>query len=218
MIKRSGSVVRRALVAGIAGAVLAGAAVAQQAAPGGNRIVFDDFSDPRTGWTERSGGGLEVGYRDGTYQVIMTAPTPLQLIWSGIRFADGAISIDVANLEPSVPHPQGLFIRGIDPDNYYGFFVQSDNTFSVFRWEDGMYYSESVANSPLPEGLYSTEGPNALDIMAEGPGLRFFVNFQEIFSIRTTKWNDGDAGFLFGNLTFDQAGTVYDNWRVEILH
>lgn len=218
MFKRSGSAVRRVLAAGVACAVLAGAAAAQQAVPGGGRVIFDDFSDPRTGWSQHApGGGMEIGYRDGTYQVVMTAPTPLQLIGSGVRFAVGAISVDVANLAPSVPHPQGLFIRGVDPDNYYGFLVQSDGTFTIFRWEDGRYYGESPANSPLPEGLYATEGPNALDIMAEGPALRFFFNFQEIWFIPATRWNEGEAGLLVGNLTFETAGTVFDNWRMEIL-
>lgn len=215
MIERSRSVVRRVLIAGFAGAVLVGAALAQ---PAGHRIIFDDFSDPRTGWTEHAAnGGIELAYRDGTYQVIMTTPTPLQLVWSGIRFADGAISVDIADLAPSVPHPQGVFIRGIDTENYYGFVVQSDGTFNVFRWDNGTYYGESPTNSPLPPGLYSNDGPNALDVMAEGPALRFFVNFQEVFYIQTTRWNDGDAGLLFGNLTLDRAATVYDNWRVEIV-
>jgi len=217
MIERSGSAVRRVLVAGLAGAILAGAAFAQQPG-GGSRIIFDDFSDPSTGWSQHgANGGIEVGYRDGTYQVIMTTPTPLQLIWSGTRFADGAVSIDVADLAPSVPHPQGIFVRGQDPLNYYGFLVQSDGTFTAFRWENGTYYSESQANTPLPAGLYSSDGMNALDVMAQGQSIRFFVNFVEVFQMGNTKWIDGEAGLLFGNLTLDRAATVYDNWRIEIL-
>ncbi|MCW5716200.1 MAG: hypothetical protein KIS68_00060 [Bauldia sp.] len=218
MIERSGSAVRRVLVAGFAAAVAAGAALAQQPAPNGNRIVFDDFSDPNSGWTQHAAnGGITVGYQDGTYQVVMTTPTPLQLIWSGTRFADGAVSVDVADLAPSVTHPQGLFVRGQDPLNYYGFLVQSDGTFTAFRWESGTYYSESQANTPLPAGLYSSEGMNALDVMAQGQTLRFFVNFVEVFEVRNTKWIDGEAGLLFGNLTLDRAATVYDNFRVEIV-
>ncbi|MCC6735250.1 MAG: hypothetical protein IT534_03855 [Bauldia sp.] len=207
--------IRRVLATGLAGAVLAGVAAAQQIEP---RVVFDDFADPRSGWTEHAAnGGIEIAYRDGTYQVVMTTPTPLQVIGSGTRLADGAVSVDVANLEPSVPHPQGLFVRGQDSDNYYGFLVQSDGTFTVFRWENGMYYSESAANMQLPAGLYSTDGMNALDVMTEGQRIRFFVNFVEVFEVRNTKWIDGEAGLLFGNLSFDRAGTVYDNWRIQIL-
>ncbi|MGV8840772.1 MAG: hypothetical protein ACWA6X_10765 [Bauldia sp.] len=216
MTKRSASAIamRRTLAATLAGALLAGSASAQTEP----RVVFDDFSNPQTGWTQHASGGIELAYRDGTYQVVMTTPTPLRLVASGTRFADGAVSVDVANLEPSVPHPQGVFVRGVDADNYYGFLVQSDGTFTVFRWENGAYYEESGANVALPEGLYATDGPNALDVMAEGPALRFFVNFVEVFRIQTTKWNDGEAGLLFGNLTFDRAATVYDNWRVQIVH
>lgn len=214
---------RRVLVVGLACALLAGTAVAQDAptrtAAPGTRVIVDTFDDPATGWTQHaSNGGIAVAYRDGTYQVVMTTPTPLQMIESGVRFADGVVSVDLADLQPTGPHPQGLFVRAQDLDNYYGYLVQSNGTFTIFLWQNGMYFDVSGANAALPEGLYNPDGLNALDVITEGPILRFFLNYREIFSLPDAKWNDGAAGFLVGNLTFDPAGTVFDNWRVEIAH
>lgn len=221
MTKRAGSArsVRRVLLTGLACALLAGTAAGQPAATAPpTRVVFDDFSNPTTGWRQHApNGGIEMAYRDGTYQVLMTTPTPLQLIDSGVpRFANGVVSVDLANSAGSGAHPQGVFVRAQDVDNYYGFVVQSDGTYTIYRWEGGRYFGLTLPNERLPEGLYLADGLNAIDVIADGTILRFFLNYREVFSLPDAKWNDGTTGLIVGNLSFDPAGTVFDNWRVEI--
>lgn len=200
-------------------AIVATTAMAQAPTPAPaptTRIIMDEFSDPTTGWPVRTDGLLELSYYEGIYRFAMSGPSPLQLASTGLWFADGVISVDLAELPPSVPHPQGVFVRGQDANNYYGFLVQSDETFTVFRWENGMFFEISQPSARLPAGLYHADALNAVDVIMQGPIIRFFLNYTEVWSLNDAKWNDGIAGLLAANLTYSPAATQFDNWRVEI--
>jgi hypothetical protein len=179
-------------------------------------FVFDDFADPGTGWTVRSDGRTEMGYRDGTYRIAMAARSPVQLASAGQSVADGRVAIRLRDLSPSAPHPAGLFVRAQDAGNFHGFAVLSDGSFLAFHYVDGVFVQDSPEGALVPSGLYRRDGAeNDIAIEAGASRLVFLLNYVELFRIENALWTGGEAGLLAANPTDGPAGTAFDTWRID---
>lgn len=179
-------------------------------------VVTDTFDDPNTGWTNGRQGTVRVGYEAGEYWMTATTTSPIVLASNGFSFANGTISFEVRNAGESLAHGQGVFLRAQDPDNYYAFYITSDGTFEAFHVVAGEIVTDSPAAAPLPAGLYRTDAPNLIEIVATGPDIEYRLNGTSVFAVTDVAFAEGVAGFLFLNSFIHPAGSIFDNWRVEV--
>ena len=200
---------RRGAMMVAAGLMLAEPAFAQT-------ITTDTFDDPNTGWTNGVQEDVRVGYEGGEYWMTARTVSPIVLASNGFAFLNGTISVEVRNAGESLAHGQGVFLRAQDPDNYYAFYITSENTFEAFHVVAGEIVADSPAASPLPEGLYLTDAPNVIEVVAGATDLEYRVNGTTVFTATGALWSAGVAGLLFVNTYLQPAGSIFDNWRVEL--
>ncbi|MGD9738944.1 MAG: hypothetical protein AB7O56_04925 [Bauldia sp.] len=179
-------------------------------------VVTDTFDDPNTAWTNGFQGDVRVGYEAGEYWMTARSVSPIVLGSNGFAFANGTVSFEVRNAGESLAHGQGVFLRAQDPDNYYAFYITSDSTFEAFHVVAGEIVPDSPPVSVLPAGLYRTDAPNVIEAVANGAEIEFRVNGTSVFTTTGVTWPEGVTGFLFVNTYIQPAGSIFDNWRVEV--
>lgn len=179
-------------------------------------IITDDFADRTTGWTRRDLDGVQIDYLNGGYAIVAPGNSPFVLASTGYAFANGTLSVDVANLPGATEHNQGVFLRAQDADNFYAFAIASDWTWSFFRVADGLVVTAESQGGYLPGGVYLTYAPNRISAAANGGEIQFSVNGTLIYTLTDAIWTEGVAGLLVHNPRATATGSIFDNWRVEV--
>jgi hypothetical protein len=180
--------------------------------------LFDDFSDPASGWEigEYSIGG--VGYDTGEY--FIRCDNNDGYIW-GQRFEwFGDVTIELTTRQASGPDNDntgyGVMCRvNYDPDvgglNGYAFLVAGDGFYKVARYVEGDSYDlvEWTESVSVRQG----SGSNNLRVICSGDQLTFYVNgvllaetWDETFpsgdvALFGTTYEPGVAEFRFDNFS-----------------
>jgi DNA-directed RNA polymerase subunit RPC12/RpoP len=172
-------------------------------------LLFDDFGDPTSGWSEEADAESSQGYRDGTY-FINVSTTDLA-VWStaGHTFDDFTLQVDARQMAGDQANEYGVLFRYVDNVNFYSFDVTGDGTFALFKlenkeWSTLVNWQESAYLNPLGE-------LNHLQVACRGNRITLYANDQELISVTDDSFSRGDVGLFAG--TFNEPGVeaVFDN-------
>ncbi|MFZ5915959.1 MAG: hypothetical protein ACOYZ7_03410, partial [Chloroflexota bacterium] len=176
-------------------------------------LLFDDFSDPNSGWSESQDTDSSQGYRDGEYYINVIRDN--LAVWStaGYNLDDFTLQVRTLQLTGDATNEYGVIFRYTDSSNFYSFDVSGDGSFALFKLENQEWVAlVSWRKSPY---VYSAGEPNLLKVVCQGERIIVYANDHELASVTDSTFTQGDVGLFAG--TFDQPPTeaVFDDlWAV----
>jgi hypothetical protein len=180
-----------------------------------NLLLFDDFSDPESGWDRVDETDYYTDYYNGSYRIIVY--TDMSDSWanpSGQSYGD--VSIEVAATKNGGPDDNdfGIICRYQDVDNFYYGLISSDGFYGIMKVVDAS--SEQLGNSELQSSDLINQGTatNQIRFVCAGDMLSLYVNGQLIDEQVDSAFTQGNVGLLAG--TYDIPGTdiLFDNFTV----
>lgn len=187
-------------------------------ASGGFRIVepllFDDFSDPTSGWPEGVDDNSAQGYRDGTYFVSVSATELAVWSTSGYSFSNFTLQVDAQQTAGNEANEYGVLFRYVDVGNFYSFDITGDGTFALFKleneeWSTLVDWRESAYINPIGE-------VNHLKVACQGNRITLYVNDRKLTSATDDSFAQGDVGLFAGTFDVPEVEAVFDNlWVME---
>jgi len=177
-------------------------------------LLFDDFSDPTSGWDEGVDEESTRGYRDGTYFINVSATDWMRWEVWGDNFDDFALQVDAQQIAGDKDNAYGVLFRYVDGDNFYRFALSGDSYFSLFKQEQGEWikvvdWRESVYINPIGE-------MNHLKVVCQGNQITLYANDRELTSVTDDSFEQGDVGMFAVAYDVPQVEAVFDNlWVTE---
>lgn len=194
----------------IAGADVAGGSFRIQ-----EPLLFEDFDDPLSGWSEDSDDNSAKGYRDGAYFINVSAPDFLVWTFAGYSFDNFTLQVDARQTAGDKLNEYGVLFRYVDEGNFYSFDITSDGAFALFKLENGEWvtlvdWRESVYINPIGE-------VNRLKVTCQGDQITLYANGYELTTVTDDAFAQGDIGLFAGTFDVPQIEVVFDNlWVTEI--
>jgi hypothetical protein len=170
----------------------------------GDRLFWDDFSDPSENWPEGSDEIGTVAFADGAYR--MTVDKAEYDLWatSGHSYPAARVEADATRLAGPEANRFGLICGYRDAQNFFFFIISSDGYYALGKIEDdaaNLVGQEMMAYSPV---ISPGTGSNHLQLECTGHTLRGSVNGELLAVADDQALRPGDAGMIAG--AFEQGG------------
>jgi hypothetical protein len=173
--------------------------------------LFDDFSDPASGWEIGEYSVGSVGYREGEYFVRVEDE---DVFTRGQRFEwYGDVTIEVTARQASGPESNdtgyGVMCRvNYDPDigelEGYAFLAAGDGYYAIARYVGGD--SQLLVGWEKSDTVRQGSGSNDLEAICASERLIFYVNGVRLAETRDESFSSGDVALI---------GTTYDSGAAE---
>lgn len=155
---------------------LAGKPIPQTVTP-----IFDDFSDPASGWPNILSFFADFRYLDGEYQIINHRNFVAAFATAGHRLIDLDVTVQGRRVG-TIPGGYGLsfgYEEVIPVTEYYAFVVWPDfQEWNVIRFRFGVGFETLFWG--VYSGINPGEGTNQLRALRQGDTLVFWVNGQQV--------------------------------------
>jgi hypothetical protein len=180
-----------------------------------NLLLFDDFSNPNSGWDKVEETDYSTNYYNNAYRI--TVNTNMYDSWANPNaqtYVDAIVEVDATKNGGPDDNDFGLICRYQDSEHFYYAVISSDGYFGIIKvngdssdllGREYLEYSDSI-----PQG-YAT---NHLRLECLGDTLTFYVNGQQVDQQSDGDYAEGDVGLIAG--TYDNPGTdiLFDNFSV----
>ncbi len=176
----------------------------------------DDFSDPRSGWEQRSDEDVEQDYKDGEYHIFVKRPWREFTAWNenARQFKDFALEVDARLVSGSKDIMYGLIFRVEDSKNYYSFVISGDGYYIVGGKLDGWYFAlEGQAKSAF---INEGNSRNRLKIVCKGSQIEVYINGHHLTTVKDYSFAEGFVGMTV-NTHEAMSDVAFDNIRVYSL-
>jgi hypothetical protein len=177
-------------------------------------IVYDDFSDPASGWNTFSGENGSVAYQDG-WLVIKDTTNVNNNTKSYLNryFSDFVIDLDTKLIEGSEDNWHTVYCRFQDMNNNYGFSISSDGYYGMDKWVEGNrnWFVYPTESEYIERGI---ESVNHIRIECVGDHLSFYVNDHLLVDVSDTSFDGGDIGLAASSMIGTFTKIAYDNFVV----
>jgi S1-C subfamily serine protease len=177
-----------------------------------NVIYSDGFTDPGSGWDASTWDTGSTEYKDGEYQITVSAENWLAWSYHGGKEQDLGISVQTRVVNPTGVGDYGVMCRFLDEDDYYALEVSEDGYFSIWKMLNGEM-------SPIYDWTYSdaipVDEPFRIDAACVGNRLLLGVNDTLLADVTDDALTEsGQYGMIVG--TLDQPGLTvgFDDFTV----
>jgi hypothetical protein len=179
----------------------------------GEKLFWDDFSDPSGNWPQVAGPNGNAGVAQGGYQIQVLSAQKEILATSGHIFRDVQVEADATRLAGPLQNLFGLVCRSSDASDFYFFAISSDGYYGMGKVKNArvaLLGQEMMVYSPaILEG-----NPNHLRFDCTGETLKGYVNGQLIASGTDADFSSGEAGLVAGALDKPGVNVAFDNFVV----
>ena len=183
----------------------------QQAA--GDVAIFDDFSDPASGWIEDSDPEWNLYYGEDRY-FFEVDPSQFYLnsYLTDADYTDIVVNVDVNIEQQALDGDIGVLCRYLDSDNYYALEISEDGYYSIWKRVAGevVYLVEWTSSDLVP-----IDGSSfVLNASCDGAQLMVGINGEVLAQATDTDFATGYVGLTAG--TWENGGLVvsFDNFEV----
>src|SRR5574341_203746 len=162
--------------------------------------IFDDFSDPDSGWQTRQSDSVSYGYEDGAFHFVVRVGGQAQFAMFDPHYTFSALYMEVTGtlLDGQPESGYGVVFRWQDMGNFYVFAVNGLGQVSVWTFEGGTtwtelrglgeFWTDSDAVNPAGES-------NTLTLIADGSHIVGMVNQEIVVDLTDDTFEDGAVGF-----------------------
>jgi hypothetical protein len=178
----------------------------------GEVVVFDDFSDPFSGWVEDTDPDWSLYYEDGEY-FFQIEPSQFYLnSYLLDDYSNVLVNVDVNIEQTAFDGDIGVLCRYVDSDNYYALEVSEDGYYSIWKRVNGevVYLVEWTSSDLVP-----VDGSSfVLNASCDGAQLTVGINGEVLAQATDTDFATGYVGLTAG--TWENSGLVvsFDNFEV----
>lgn len=177
-------------------------------------LLYDDFSDPASGWTNSESEEGETAYAQGQYRI--TVDNANYDLWAnpGVSFSDVKIEVDATKLAGVESNRFGIQCRYVDMDNYYFAVISSDGYYGIGKVIEGTQSFLNEYGMLVTDKVYSGSSLNHIRLDCVGSRLTLYVNGDYVDAVDDSDLAAGDVGLIAG--TFENKGTQisFDNFAV----
>jgi len=181
-------------------------------------MIYDDFSDPASGFGTYESDTFMRYYSRGEYHVIQKGENMSGSALLGGDYANFFMEVDTRLQAGSLTGRYGLVFRTSD-EGRYTFEINGRGWYTVKKRVDGKVYDLI----PLTETYILKKGytVNKLGVLAEGDQISLFINDSLVRVITDASLTHGDAGFTVSRLAeqgyIGEQGVhvAFDNFRLE---
>jgi hypothetical protein len=179
----------------------------------GDKLFWDDFSDPSGNWTQVAGPIGSSGVTAGVYQIQVLSAHHEILATPGLTFRDVQVEADAARLAGPAKNLFGLVCKSSDPDNFYFFAISSDGYFGLGKLKNSrvvLLGQAMMAYTPvILQGAI-----NHVRFDCIGHTLKGYVNGQIIATGQDADFVSGEVGLVAGTLDAPGVAVAFDNFVV----
>ncbi len=178
-------------------------------------LLFDDFSDPTSGWDKADETNYFADYDNGAYRI--TVKTDMYDSWANPDlnvFSDVSIEVDATKSSGPDDNDFGLICRYQAVDQFYYAVISSDGFYGITKVStdstDLLGATELLPSDAINQGTVS----NHIRFDCKGDVLTLFVNGQQVDQQTDSEYTSGNVGLIAG--TYDTPGTdiLFDNFAV----
>jgi uncharacterized protein YraI len=177
-------------------------------------LLEDDFSDPASGWPERS-NGAEWWYENGEFH--MSVKGTYYLDWQGYPgrvFSDFALEADARKVDGPNGAGYGLAFRIAGWNNVYVFNITGDGNYTLFKVVDGQR-SDVVGWTSAPDIINRGNSTNHLLVVCQGSHIWCYINGQLVADVIDDSHAEGEIGFSIESQEVSDLRVAFDNILVK---
>jgi len=175
-------------------------------------LLFEDFGDATSGWTDESDDTGAWGYRDGVYFITVSAPDWMKWATAGYDFDDFTLQVDAQQTVGVGDNEYGVIFRYVDENNFYSFDVSGDGSFSLFKQENDEWVT--VVDWQESADINPTGELNHLKVTCQGDRITLYANGHELATVTDDSFAQGDIGLFAGTFDEPEVEAIFDNLRV----
>lgn len=184
-------------------------------------IYQDDFTNPATGWTERTFDNYFIGYHEPEYYHIeITGPNYKTTVFepqNGI-FEDATVELQVftnsAKTAPEGDFRYGLVLRR-SGDQYYAFTI-SQRTKKWYILKSSPNQLETLQEG-TDESIQDLDIDDLLRVDAQGPNFFFHINDHLVAQVTDPDYASGEVGFYVESLDSPNTHIHFDQFQIREL-
>ena len=160
-------------------------------------LYHETFSGGTAGqWSQRETDSVHKHLQDGRYLFVFKTS---QAAWDATQntqqgpFDNFRVDVEITHISGQGDKcAAGVLFRFVDWDNYYGFRIGPDGTYSFWKQFAGEFVQLVgwTSSAAIVKGAAS----NTLSVIAHGSTLRFFVNGQQVHEAVDTSLTSGRIG------------------------
>jgi serine/threonine-protein kinase len=177
----------------------------------GDSILYDEFSDPSSGWPTYETQDGYSRYQADSYHIYVDLPNDRLEATAGFDLADVSLQADVSKVGGADDNLMGLVCRYQDRNNFYFFIISSDGYYGLGKVYDGAYQLEGGTMLPS-EDIHKGASSNYLEVVCEGNSFSFVVNGTELASFEDDTFQRGDIGMMAGTYAISGTNILFDNF------
>jgi hypothetical protein len=180
------------------------------------QLLFDDFSDPSSGWDRIDTGDYYTDYYSGTYRIVVYSD--MSDSWANPDsniFNDVSVEVEATKNAGSNDNDYGVICRYQNMNQFYYGVISSDGYYAITKVTSSS--STRLGGEEMQFSNYINQGAATNDIRfdCKGDMLSLYVNDQLLDQQSDSEYTSGNVGLIAG--TYDTPGTdiLYDNFLVR---
>lgn len=174
--------------------------------PNYDPLVYDNFSDPGSGWAEETYEESWIEYYSGNggdfYRIGMSAADQETMSWYGREFEDVYTEVYAWPYPASGSWEYGFVFGLQDSSNFYELAVTGDDTAQLWKREDG-YWTQMSQMVDLPPASENSNGWRLLSVQMVGSNFAAWVDDTFVGEFTDYSFPSGKLGFYVS--TYDAA-------------
>ena len=182
-------------------------------APADQRIYYDDFSSPESGWARYREAGIN-DYEDGRYRFLVELENFYAWSVAGQRYEDVRITV-LTEFAPGAEQAElGVLCRYRDSENFYFFSITSTGLYGIVKMSAGTEQFLGTDDYQPSDAILSGFAINHLQAECVGSRLSLYVNGTHLITVQDTDYLIGDVGLLVGTFASPNANVYFDDFEV----
>jgi len=179
-------------------------------------LYGDDFSNPKSGWTQASGEEGESYYKDGEFHGIVNKWdwASWQYNRNAGRFGDFTIEEDMRLVNGPSNSSYGLIFRCQDDNNFYRFLISANGNYLVGTKLDGKW--TELQKWTMSEYVGKGNSTNHLKVVCKGSHIEVYVNEHYLTTVIDTSFAEGYIGGII-DTPEPNTHVAFDNFKVYSL-
>jgi hypothetical protein len=180
--------------------------------PTATNSVFDDFSDPGSGWSQEDTVEYLRGYADGEYRVLVKEPNMgAGAVCPRFRCTNCSLEVD-ARYATGNYYAYGLtFGVTDDEESSYFFLVYEEGYYAIWKMIGGQF--EAIIDYTASEYIRRGQSTNRLRVVRVGQEIRTFINGHHIITVPdNTIMGSLRVGLVAGASDLPNVDVRFDNF------
>ncbi len=177
-------------------------------------LLYDNFSDVNSGWTNYSSEEGEAIYHEGQYRLSVNNTN--YDLWSnrGVNYDNVKIEVDATKVAGPESNRFGIQCRYMDVNNYYFAIISSDGYYGIGKVVNGVQTFVIGDGMLVTDKVYAGSALNHIRFDCVGSRMSLYINGDYVDAVDDNDLSAGDVGLLAG--TFETEGTQisFDNFVI----